>query len=111
MLKMYMVFSSESGSGEGACLVFAHTTREAKRIAWTDCDWEITDYWIDVGVRLIREENENLYEEADQEKLKADIPHVISSPKACESCHLWGYELNDKGYCETCEDITADFSH
>lgn len=103
MLKPYMVFSIIASSIEGACLAFAHNLREAKKIAWKGCDWEITDEWIDLGVRYIRN-GSYLYAQANQEKLLSDTPHCISAPTPCRDCNLWGYPINEQGYCEDCYD-------
>ena len=99
----YMVFSIEGGSPEGACLVFAHNRQEARVVSWKECDWEITDEWIDVGVRLLKNAD-FLFQEADQRKLQADIAHCISAPTSCKDCSMWGYPINLEGYCEDCWD-------
>ena len=101
-MKAYMVYSREIGSGEAAYLVFAHSVQEARVVGW---DGELTDEWIDLAATLMKDSNQ-LFEQADQSKLKADRPHCIDSPITCKGCNLWGYWLNEKGYCETCyEDI------
>ena len=99
-MKAYMVFSITGGSPEGACLVFARNLQEARKVAWKECDWEITDEWIDVGARLLKEAF--IFEEADKDNLKAGIAHCISAPASCKDCNMWGYPINSEGYCETC---------
>jgi len=103
MLKPYMAFSRDAGSQEGAVLVFAHNGKEAKPLAWREAKWEITDEYIDLGVRLIKNGG-FLFKEADEAKLAADVAHVISDPTSCKDCELWGYPLNEEGYCEDCAD-------
>ncbi|MBA7685647.1 hypothetical protein ES703_94072 [subsurface metagenome] len=63
------------------------------------CDGE----YINLRVRLERG-SDFLFKEAIQDKLKADVPHVIESPTSCKGCEMWGYELNEEGYCETCQE-------
>jgi hypothetical protein len=100
-LKTYMGFVVNEGR-EGAVLVFAHTAREALKLArpyledWFQCDF------IDARATIIRD-SEYLYEEANQEKLGAGIAHVIDSPTTCNNCELWGVSrLCDNKYCEDC---------
>ncbi len=108
-LKAYMVYSKEGGSLEGACLVFAHTRQEARKVAWKECNWEITDEWIDVGVRLLKESLSFLFLSASPEKIEADIAHCISAPPTCKTCERWGEPINTEGYCPDCwDDIMAD---
>ncbi len=48
---------------------------------------------------------EHLYKEADQDKLKNNIPHVIDNPRnTCKQCEYWGSELNEDGICSNCID-------
>jgi hypothetical protein len=101
-LKPYMVYSREAGPCEGAFLVFAHKAREAKRIGYYAMSGMITDEYIDAAVNLLKN-SEFLYEQANQEKLSLNIPHVIENPVCCKGCNLWGYELNKEGYCQDCE--------
>ena len=104
-LKVYMGYDNLGGSSEGAILIFAHTAREAKKVAWNSYSFiqEICDgEYINLRVRLERNAN-HLFKEANQDKLKADEPHVIESPTTCNGCELWGYELNKEGYCEDCQ--------
>ena len=105
MLKSYMGFSRGAGSEEGAVLIFAHDIKEAKKFAYKFiCEFfEYGADWIDTGVRLLR--NDALMAEADSEKLCADEAHMISNPKTCGRCELWGGTVNDDGSCEFCEDV------
>lgn len=105
-LKPYMAYSREMGAPEGAILVFAHTVRKAKAIAWYSCG-EFVDEYIDLAVNRLKKIH--IYSEADQEKLLSGTPHVIESPKTCAVCHLWGEPINEDGVCESCyEDEEAD---
>jgi hypothetical protein len=111
MLKHYMAYSRGGGPEEGAVLVLAHTVQEAKRIAWSSptflqdaCDGD----YLDLAVTLLKN-RPWLDKDANQVKLHADIPHVIECPSSCKGCELWGYELNERGYCEDCaEDVETE---
>lgn len=101
-LKPYMGYSRSGGSAAGAVLIFAHTAREAKKLAFPELKgWCDGQEWIDVAVRKLKKEY--LYAEADLEKLKNNIPHVIYSPTiTCKQCECWGLELNGDGICTNC---------
>ncbi len=107
-LKPYMGYSKEAGSENGACLVFAHTKTEAKKLAFTILkNWDDAQEWIDVKVKWLKDED-YLYDQANQEKLRNGIAHVIESPTCCDSCNLWGKELDEKGLCEDCREEDND---
>ena len=91
-MRAYMVYSSKLGSNEGACLVFAHTGREAKTIGYPLIkDWFCSE-WTDIIVKWLKDEDW-LFDEADAEKIKNGEAHVIESPKTCHNCLLWGIEF------------------
>ena len=93
-LRSYMAYDRELGSEQGACLVFAATAREARRIAGpTVAEWG-DGHWIDVTAKWLRSGCPHLRAQ--------DGPHVVQPP-TCRSCELW-YEapLNANGLCEMC---------
>lgn len=100
MLKAYSFHDGEPV--DGAVLVFAHSFREAKKIAypvvrgWTDCEY--------LDVKGFHFPNDAWLKEhaADQRKLAAGEPHVIDNPPTCKGCDLWHDELEESGYCESC---------
>ena len=101
-LKPYMGFSRSGGSEEGAVLIFAHTAKEAKSIAFEELKgWCDNQEWIDVVVNRL--DGEWLYADADQEMLKNNIPHVNNSPTGCKCCELWGLKLNAEEICKDCQ--------
>lgn len=102
-MKRYMAYSREEGAPEGASLVFAHNIKEAKREAWPVISGYFADEFTDMAVTLIRD-SEFLDSEADQTKLEHDEAHVVFAPTSCKHCNLWGYKLNEDGYCEDCEE-------
>lgn len=100
-LNMYIGYENNSRE-EGAVLVFAHTAKEARKLAYPFIEsWFDNIEWIDMRAQRLRGK-EHLYAEADQEKLKAGIPHVIESPRSCRSCCLWGSVIGEDGLCEYC---------
>jgi len=107
-MNIYEGYDCLAGSCEGAVLIFAHNSREAKKVGWntptflqTICD----DEYINMRVRYLKSSG-FLFKEANQEKLANDEPHVIESPTCCNGCEMWGYELNKNGYCEDCAEST-----
>lgn len=106
MLNAYMGFDRKAGEGEGACLIFAHTAKEAKKVGHAQvADWFDTP-WIDMGVRKL--DKTHLFAEADAEKLAAGVPHVIECPKTCPTCKTWGGEPKGNG-CDYCDGDGRDF--
>lgn len=100
-MKAYMIYSRELGVCEGASLVFAHTAKEAKQEGYGNALSYFTNDYTDIAVTLIKD-GEHLFEQANPEKLANDMPHVIFAPTSCKACNLWGYKLNEQGYCEDC---------
>lgn len=103
-LKAYVGYSRAGGTEAGACLIFAHNTKEAHKLAYKQLgswfDSNGPDDWIDIATKVLAKEF--LFKEADQEKLAVSIAHVIDCPETCHSCELWGKELDEKGFCEDC---------
>jgi len=100
----YSAYSRELGSSEGAVLVFARNSREAKKVVARNClGWLVGDY-TDIAVRRLREYEDYLYTLADQEKLAKNEPHVIDSPPFCKLCERWGTPLDEEGICEDCRE-------
>ncbi len=102
-MKPYMVYSREGGSCESASLAFAHTVREAKRIAWPVVSGTIVEDYPDLAVTLLKDADFH-FSQADKEKIKADIPHVIFAPVSCPRCNMWGYKILEDGICENCHE-------
>ena len=101
-LNMYMGFSRSSGSHEGAILIFAVNSRQARKIGWGKAWGMIVDDYADFTVTRINDAPW-LYEEAVPDKLRDGIPHVIDNPTVCKSCEQWGEWLID-GKCQQCTD-------
>ena len=102
-LNIYMAYDRHAGPEECATLVFAHTAREAKLVAWKQgilkeiCDGD----FISAATRRLRD-RDHLYAEADVEKLRAGISHEVDNPRSCEECGRWGNPLADDGLCQMC---------
>ena len=104
-LKPYMGYSIGLGASEGAILIFAFTAKEAKKIGYRASI--LTDEYIDFAVRLMRN-SPYLFKDADQEKLKSGMPHVIDNPTSCRHCESWGSEIGDDGLCQDCRELHDD---
>lgn len=101
-MKAYMVFSRGCGPEDGAALIFAHTAKEAKRMAWKASCMDFESF-TDLGIRLMRD-TRFIIPLADQNKLKADIPHIVDSPDGCLVCGHWGAGLTIDGLCGNCNE-------
>jgi len=107
-MKPYMIFSRCLGSEEGAMLVFANSAQEARITGWKSDGSMLTDEYIDLGARLMKNSNW-LFLEADKEKFSNGIPHVVWNPRYCERCELWGQsEIGEDGLCDECRDEIND---
>jgi hypothetical protein len=102
-LRTYIGFMREAGQGDGACLIFAHNTREAKKLNWPVIrDWWTDAEWIDNAVRRLRENQDWLFSCSDVGKLIRGEAHVNDNPPSCSSCEQWGQPINEDGYCPDC---------
>ena len=103
-MNFYILFDTNVGAEEGACLVVAETGREAKKFGYrTLQDWFDTEF-IDIGVNILKDNIETLKKEIDMEKYHKRIPQVIDNPKICPTCELWGGGEVVDGHCEFCKD-------
>lgn len=88
----YMAFMGDDPS-EGAILVFAHTSKEARSLAWPHiCEWG--DY-IDLRVRRMREHMQHLMSFYDP------AHPVIDDMPTCPVCEMWGAPIREAG-CDYC---------
>jgi len=102
-MKAYMGFDCIAGSEEGACLIFANSSKKAKKIGYPIIkSWHSTR-WVDMRVKWLRKDYDYFKTQANQEKLSNGISHVIESVETCSVCLLWGVPLIN-GVCENCID-------
>jgi len=103
MLNAYMGYSRSAGAREGACLIFAHTGKEARKIGYpTIRDW-FDAPWIDFAVKRLNAPH--LFFEADESKLAIEKPHVVENPNVCPVCETWGGAplTNGRAGCDYCD--------
>lgn len=100
-LNIYMGYDSKAGSTEGAVLIFAKTSKGARKLGWATMKYLHDTTWLDMAVRRLRKNTDYLYGDADQQKLVLGIPHVVVDMRVCPNCELFGEEYNDDhcGYC------------
>ena len=99
-MKAYMGYEKDA-SAEGAVLIFANTAKEAKFVGYPYINDFFETEWIDMRVNWLKDKD-FLFTQADAEKLKRNIAHVIDNPESCKGCMMWGYILNEDGYCPDC---------
>ncbi len=103
-MKLYMGYDESAGSSEGACLIVAHTAKEAKIIGYPDvCNWFDTE-WIDMRANLIKENTDYLMAEVDIDNFNKGIPHVVECPTCCPNCGCWGGGEIIDGRCDLCRE-------
>lgn len=108
MLNIYSLYSRYAGEQDGALLVFAHTVREARKVGWENGGTDLTDEYIDIAARRLRD-LEYLRDEADLIKLHDDVPHLVWNIKSCKQCEMWGRgRINEDGLCQECQDENDD---
>lgn len=97
MNKIYMGYDKAAGSHEGAILIFAASSKDARKLGWGTMKVLHSTAWVDMAVRLMRKNTEFLALEATSDK-----PHVITDMRSCPQCELWGeeYNISHCGYCD-----------
>jgi hypothetical protein len=101
-----MIFSRGVGPQEGATLAIASSAKEAKRLAWKRSGLDFDDF-TDLGILRLWDAGKVL-PLANQEKLKAGIPHIVDDPVSCQVCHYWGAGLTSEGLCGNCNSYPGD---
>jgi hypothetical protein len=64
-------------------------------------EWFGSDF-VDARVKLLNHSEHLFKTEAQRDLLDKDEPHVIDSPKICNSCELWGEPFDENGRCPGC---------
>jgi hypothetical protein len=93
-LKMYMGYDRIAGQESAAVLVFAHNSKEARKLTFEQ--HPDNPAWVDTATWVL---DEDPFLRAQQ---LYDYPHVIESPKVCKHCLLWGLPMHDADTCEEC---------
>jgi len=104
-LKAYMGYDSELGSEQAAVLIFAHDSKEARKVGWDDMKLLQGTPWTQMYVRALRKNTVALFENANPEKLASGTPHTITDMAVCPKCNLFGeYGVDEYGLCGYCGD-------
>jgi hypothetical protein len=96
---MYMAYDRQAGPSEAAILVFHHTAKQARYLAWSEemGDWGCE--FVDAAATRLGAEFEHLWSLYYGDGL----PLLITNPPTCPCCKVWGYKLTDDGkHCEGC---------
>lgn len=99
-LRAYRVSGPEPS--EGACIVFARSSAEAKRMGHPIVmGWMTADSWTDVRVHWLRG-GADFHRMPEHEA--TGQPYVVESPRVCERCEMWYADGLDAttGLCEAC---------
>jgi hypothetical protein len=104
MLKAYVAWSGPDPM-EGACLAFANSHKEAKKLAWPIVkSWDFDAEWTWMHVCRLQDAPDYIMAEATQV-----TPHVIERPRSCNSCGQWGHsEIGSDGKCDLCAGRKTD---
>ena len=92
-MKAYM--GSGEDPSEGACLIFAPTAKEAKKILWHKFRGELIEDFTEGRIKWIRNEPWLF-------KLKKSETAHGFYPPSCDRCETWGISEIVDGYCEDC---------
>jgi len=97
-----MGYSRSAGSYEGAILIFANNSKEAKRLAsQSNVISELADGFLDVAVTWLKNQP-FLFKQMPTD----DTPCFVESPVTCTTCKMWGMgDIGEDGVCEACKEI------
>ena len=103
MLNMYMGYAKD-GMEDGAVLIFAHTSKEARYLAYKELQYMVDCEFIEARVFRLWGNPQHLLASADKKKYENDKAHVIDDPGGCSNCCLWGedYIIEENGQCIFC---------
>jgi hypothetical protein len=85
-------------------LVFAHSVREAKKLAAPVLLCLVDARFTEVRVQLIRRHADWFMALAQD-----SAPHVIYNPPSCDRCEQWGSPIIDR-LCEDCRNVMQEES-
>jgi hypothetical protein len=102
-LKIYMGYDSSLGSEEAAVLIFAHSSKEARKLGWEDMKLLHNTAWTEMAVLALRRNTVALSQNADPVKLAAGEAHVVTNMSVCPNCYLFGEDgVDENGLCGYC---------
>lgn len=102
-LKIYMGYDSELGPEEAAVLIFAHNSKEARKLGWEEMRQLQNTPWTQMSVLVLRENLKTLAKNADPVKLAAGESHVVTDMEVCPKCGLFGeFGIDENGLCGYC---------
>lgn len=96
-----MGYDKIAGCGEGAILILANNYKEAKQTGYESVMELFGSEYIDIGIKLLKGNNEHLFVQADQNKLLHNIPHFIDDLETCSVCGMWNAVIGEDG-CTNC---------
>ena len=101
-MKAYMGYSKSAGSCEGAILIFANNSKEAKSLARKSSVMaELAENFLDVTVTWLKN-SQYLFKQMPTD----DTPCFVESPITCTDCGMWGRgDIGEDGVCEACKEI------
>jgi len=97
-----MGYSKSAGSYEGAILIFANNSKEAKKLArQSSVISELAENFLDVTVTWLKN-SPYLFKQMPID----DVPCFVESPLTCSACGMWGMgDIGKDGVCEACKEI------
>ena len=100
---MYMGCAKD-GMQDAAVLIFAHTSKEARYLAFKELYYMVDCEFIETRVLRLWENRPHLLASADKKKYDNDEAHAIDDPGGCSDCCLWGedYIIQENGKCWDC---------
>ena len=105
-LHPYMAFAGDDPT-EGAVLVFANNSREAKPLAYCGINSLFDVAYTDIRVRRMRKHLDHLHSLGDADKLARNFAHVVDDPASCPRCESWGAPAHPDGGCMFCHQADA----
>jgi hypothetical protein len=100
-LNIYMVYDRQAGPSDAACLVFHHTARGARYLAWSEKMSEWGCKFIDAAATRLKS-----HEHLRELYYAQGLPLLITDPPTCPACKMWGGKIDVKRKC--CSECNID---
>lgn len=101
MYRAYMAYSGYLTPADGAGLIFAHSIKEAKKLACRKLRGMVFEDWVELRVKWLKG-YDHVFALGDKDKISTEESHVIDSPLTCQACELWGWGIDQEGNCDGC---------